>query len=197
MQHHISRYRFEDPPPVARLLKPIYVDDLLSGAKSVPEAFKLYLKSNLCLSDASFYRRKWASSSEELMKLIAEHSTEKQMDFLNERVISEDQSTYTKATLTGLEREEINEGKVLGVLWNKSTDILIFRFDQLIELASKLPPTKMNVLRLTASVSDPFGIISPVIMQMKLLFQSLCSQNYGWDTPLSEEHSNVFQQWVN
>ena len=34
-------------------------------------------------------------------------------------------------------------------------------------------------------------------MQMKSLFQPLCSQNYGWDTPLSEEHLNVFQQWVN
>ena len=110
---------------------------------------------------------------------------------------TEDQSTYTKATLTGLEKEETNEGKVLGVLWNKTTDTFIFRFDQLIELARKLPPTKRNVLRLTASVFDPLGIISPVIMQMKLLFQSLCSQNYGWDTPLSEEHLNVFQQWVN
>ena len=40
-------------------------------------------------------------------------------------------------------------------------------------------------------------MISPVIMQVKLLFQSLCSQNYGWDIPLSEEHSNIFQQWVN
>ena len=50
---------------------------------------------------------------------------------------------------------------------------------------------------MTASIFDPLGTISPVIMQMKLLFQSLCSQNYGWDTPLSEEHLNVFQQWVN
>ena len=79
----------------------------------------------------------------------------------------------------------------------QNTDTLIFRFDQLIELACKLPPTKRNVLRLTASIFDPLGIISPVIMQMKLLFQSLCSRNYGWDTPLSEEHLNVFQQWVN
>ena len=119
----------------------------------------------------------------------------------NERVVLEDQSTYTKATLTGLEKEETNEGKVLGVLLNKNTDTLICRFDQLIELARKLPPNKRNVLRLTASVFDPLGIVSPVIMQTKLLFQSLCSQNYGWDTPLSgehiEEHSNVFQRWVN
>ena len=169
----------------------------MSGANSVPEAFRLYLKSNLCLSDASFYLRKWANSSEELMRLIDEHSTEKQIHLPNERIVSEDQSTYTKATLTGLEKEETNEGKVLGVLWNKNTDTFIFRFDQLTELARKLPPTKRNVLRLTGSIFDPLGIISPVILQMKLLFQSLCSQNYGWDTPLSEEHLNVFQQWVN
>ena len=72
-----------------------YVDDLVSSANSVPEAFRLYLKSNLCLSDASFYLRKWASLSEELMRLIDEHSTEKQIDLPNEQVVSEDQSTYT------------------------------------------------------------------------------------------------------
>ena len=50
----------------------------MSGADSVPEA------SNLCLSDASFYLRKWASSSEELTRLIDEHSTEKQIHLPNE-----------------------------------------------------------------------------------------------------------------
>ena len=175
LQHNISQYRSEDPQLVAKLLKSIYVDDLMSGANSISEPFRLYLKSNLCLSDVSFYLRKWASSSEKLMRLIDGHSTEKEINSPYERVVSEDQPTYTKATLTGLEKEETNEGKVLGVLWNKNTDTLIFRFDQLIELARKLPPTKRNVLRLTASIFDPLGIISPVIMQMKLLFQLLCS----------------------
>ena len=97
LQHHISQYRSEDPQLVAKLLKSIYVDDLVSGANSVPEAFRLYLKSNLCLSDARFYLRKWASSSEELMRLNDEYSTEKQIHLPNERVVSEDQSTYTKS----------------------------------------------------------------------------------------------------
>ena len=58
LQHHISQYRFEDPQLVAKLLKSIYVDDLVSGADSVPETFWLYLKSNLRLSDASFLSEK-------------------------------------------------------------------------------------------------------------------------------------------
>ena len=70
----------------------------MSGANSVPKAFRLYLKSNLCLSDASFYLRKWASSNEELMRLIDEHGTEKQIHLPNERVVSEDQSIYTNWT---------------------------------------------------------------------------------------------------
>ena len=51
LQHHISQYRFEDLQLVVKLLKSSYVDDLVSGANSVPEAFRLYLKSNLCLSE--------------------------------------------------------------------------------------------------------------------------------------------------
>ena len=72
LQHHISQYRFEDPQLVAKLLKSIYVDDMVSGAKSVPEAFRLYLRSNLCLSDASFYLRKWHNDPQPVLKKIFE-----------------------------------------------------------------------------------------------------------------------------
>ena len=66
MQHHIKRYQPDDPAFVEKLLKSLYVDDLISGSNSVKEAFELFLKSKACLSEASFHLRKWASSSKEI-----------------------------------------------------------------------------------------------------------------------------------
>ena len=70
LQHHIKRYQPDVPAFVEKLLKPLYVDDLISGSNSVKEAFELFLKSKACLSEASFHLRKWASSRKELMSLI-------------------------------------------------------------------------------------------------------------------------------
>ena len=72
LQHHIKRYQPDDPAFVEKLLRSLYVDDLISGSNSVKEAFELhvFLKSIACLSEASFHLRKWASSSNKLMSLI-------------------------------------------------------------------------------------------------------------------------------
>ena len=65
-----KRYQPDDPAFVEKLLKSLYVDDLISGSNSVKEAFELFPKSRACLSEVSFHLRKWASSSKELMSLI-------------------------------------------------------------------------------------------------------------------------------
>ena len=39
--------------------------------------------------------------------------------------------------------------------------------------------TKHNLLSLLAGLFDPLGIISPMIVCMKILFQNLCCENWG------------------
>jgi hypothetical protein len=56
-----------------------------------------------------------------------------------------------------------------------------FDFESIIIAAGKLKPTKRNVLSELSRIFDPLGIISPVLVSMKLLFQELCSENYDWD----------------
>ena len=48
-------------------------------------------------------------------------------------------------------------------------------------------PTKRNFLRVIASFSDPMGLISPIIIQMKILLQDICKANYHWDAKLGSE----------
>ena len=48
-------------------------------------------------------------------------------------------------------------------------------------------PTKRNVLRVIASFYDPMGLISPIIVQMKILLQDICKADYHWNAELDSE----------
>ena len=195
-QHHIKRYQPDDPAFVEKLLKSLYVDDLTSGSNSVKEAFELFLKSKACLSEASFHLRKWASSSKELMSLIQmSEATQAHDNPIQSRVV-EDQSTFAKLSIAQLETLDGGESKVLGHLWNRSEDTFIFKFDKLVKIAQALSATKRNVLKIAASVYDPLGILSPMVVKMKVLLQEACYLQYAWDTPLPDELARIWRKWI-
>lgn len=43
---------------------------------------------------------------------------------------------------------------------------------------------------------DPLGIISPVIVCMKMLFQELCRDNLGWDDKLESKSEKKWRKWI-
>ena len=47
-------------------------------------------------------------------------------------------------------------------------------------------------MKLTAKIFDPLGFLSPFVIQIKILFQDLCSGQCGWDDPLSER---AYDKW--
>ena len=196
LQHHIKRYQPDDPAFVEKLLKSLYVDDLISGSNSVKQAFELFLKSKACLSEASFHLRKWASSSKELMSLIQMSEATQAHDNPIQSRVAEDQSTFAKLSIGQLETLDGGESKVLGHLWNRSEDTFIFKFDKLVKIAQALSATKRNVLKVAASVHDPLGILSPMVVKMKVLLQEACRLQYAWDTPLSDELAGIWRKWI-
>ena len=78
------------------------------------------------------------------------------------------------------------QSKVLGLSWDNINDCLLFNLDWLIQYARELPLTKRSVLKVAAKLYDPLGIISPVFLPVKLIFQELCKLKVDWDEPLSE-----------
>ena len=54
-------------------------------------------------------------------------------------------------------------------------------------------PTKRSLLRSIASIYDPLGLISPILVKMKNLFQDVCSSKISWDTELPPE---FMSQWT-
>ena len=82
--------------------------------------------------------------------------------------------------------------KLLGVCWNNLSDEFTYKYDELMQLFHKLPETKRSILRLTASLLDPLGFLSPFVITPKVLFQDLCATWVNWDEPLSRK---VKRQW--
>ena len=85
---------------------------------------------------------------------------------------------------------------MLGLAWNCENDTLHFSFAHVIEKARNLEVTKRNVLSLLASLFDPLGIISPVTVSMKALFQEICSNKFDWDKPLTGEIKGKWDRWI-
>uniref|UniRef100_A0A0N4WP43 RNase H domain-containing protein n=1 Tax=Haemonchus placei TaxID=6290 RepID=A0A0N4WP43_HAEPC len=83
----------------------------------------------------------------------------------------------------------LNEGpKVLGIPWNTERDELT--------LTCTYPPkktcTKRSVSEQVAAVYDPHGWLTPLTLKGKQFLQQLWKNGYDWDTNLSIDHQ---QQW--
>eukprot|EP00795_Rhopilema_esculentum_P017616 gene17616-9256_t len=57
-----------------------------------------------------------------------------------------------------------SESKILGMKWDFEDDQILLNFQHFVNLSRQLPPTKRNLLKLAASVFDPIGFVSPVIV---------------------------------
>lgn len=67
LRHHIGKYHQDlDPEFVTQLTEVFYVDDLLTGAKSVEEVRSLYLRAKERMQCGGFRLQKWKSSDQTL-----------------------------------------------------------------------------------------------------------------------------------
>ena len=94
-------------------------------------------------------------------------------------------------------RAEIGEvksnGKVLGLLWNAVEDVLSVKIR---ESPSMLKFTKRNVLRKIAEIWDPLGFLSGLMVEGKLIFQSIVRMKLGWDEVIADgELENKWERW--
>ena len=173
LRHHIERYEeLDDSTYVSKFIQGIYVDDLTTGAVDKNACYEFYLKSKIRLSEAGFNLRKFISNSPTLIRRIA----------ANERKINGEPCNPQ------LEADH----KVLGVPWNPSNDEMIFDITPVVQSLEALEPTKRRVVGTATRVYDPMGILSPITIQFKLFFQSLCSAKLNWDDQLTDE---LLDQW--
>ena len=66
--------------------------------------------------------------------------------------------------------------RVLGMRWNVTNDT----FGYQVRLPDKAI-TRRGLLSVSSSLFDPLGLVSPVVLQARLLLRSFCQSGLGWD----------------
>lgn len=75
---------------------------------------------------------------------------------------------------------------MLEVTWCRASDELVVDLSHILAVAEDMEPTKRGVISLVSKIYDPLGLISPVVIRFKILFQELCSSKLAWDEPSSD-----------
>ena len=194
IHHHLLKYDNEDPEFVRLTLKSLCVDDVDAGGHDVNEAFDLYVKSKLRFQEGGFSLHKWGSNSEELIRIIEENEKCDVKSNVCSSVIEEDQ-TFARYSI-GNQESVSDERTVLGLSWDNKNDEFEFSFNNLIGLASELPVTKRSVLSVAGRIYDPLGVISPVVIPIKVLFQQICRRKGHWDQELDDDHALIWKKWI-
>lgn len=153
------------PLAAERIRTSMYVDDIVTGADTIDEA--IALREELCglLSKGGFPLGKWASTVPEVLP-------------------PEDRKSWRTVEI----KDETGTLKILGLVWDPSSDCLSFTASD--------PPvhsaTKRTVLSAIARIFDPLGLLAPVIMTAKVLLQEVWKAKLEWDDPLPPE---LLQVW--
>ena len=167
------------------------MDDLIAVASDVQGTFEFCMQSREIMAAAGINLQKWNSNSHELiqkLRSITAPIKSAPSTSLATRNMEEEDETYARAVIGhGVLSSPTQTSRILGVIWDPSTDVFYFNFTQLIEYTKTMKITKRSILRLTVKIFDPLGLLSPFIIQLKILFQILCAGKIEWDMPLSDE----------
>ena len=170
-QQHARDHKDQYPLAAEAVQKNCYMDDLMPSVKSVDEA-KTMRKQITELGDkAGFHVRKWISHRPEVIEEIPEQDRAAEID---------------------LSKAEFPVTKTLGVLWIAKEDKFSFRYSA--------PPnefilTKRSVLKKTATIFDPLGLLSPFTVRGKLLMQEAWTEAVTWDEVLPLSLAKKWQTW--
>ncbi|XP_041449657.1 uncharacterized protein LOC121404387 [Drosophila obscura] len=143
-------------PTAAKILKEeFYMDDVLTGAYTEEEL--------ICKRD-------------ELIQLMERAGMELGKWVSNSSRIFVGTLTSTNTPGKGLH----STAKVLGIHWDPEKDNLSYN----VCLSSNPDSNKRQVLSDVARILYPLGILSPVVVQFKIMFQELWLLDLDWDTEL-------------
>ncbi|XP_073943810.1 uncharacterized protein isoform X2 [Choristoneura fumiferana] len=148
-----------------------YVDDYLGGGTSKEEVIQTCKELISILASAQFNLRKFQSNNLDILKVITDGKQE-----INNILQLSDSAPNMSA-------------KTLGLHWLCDSDTLSFSIN--IDLREKI--TKRHVLSVISQIFDPLGLVGPVIVEAKMIMQSLWKLKSGWD---DEVPTNIKTQWA-
>ncbi|XP_075990363.1 uncharacterized protein LOC142986014 [Anticarsia gemmatalis] len=146
--------------------KDFYVDDLITGADNDQDLRYIQRGVSEALRKGCFNLRKYKSNNPSIFENIN----------LNQGNLTISESSST-----------------LGLGWRPTSDTLFFPIKGF-SLDKQATVTKRFVMSNSFKIFDPLGILSPVIIQPKIMLQKMWQQKLDWDDPVS---SDLRDEWLN
>ena len=160
-------------PKAAHAIKhDFYMDDLLTGAKSVETAIEMQHTIHEILGKAHFPLRKYVSNSTQFLDAL---------------------EPSLKETLRSVEFSSGGSARILGLQWLPALDVFVINVKT--KNIESIVLTKQVIASLTAQMYDPMGLVTPVTVRGKILLQELWKEGRGWDDPVSDEISKKFREY--
>ena len=161
-----------DPSCATAVSRSFYVDDCLHSTDTIEEAEILIQQLPQLLMAGGFVLHKWASNVPDLLSNLPDE-------------------VCSKATQQHRISGDSLDEHALGVFWKIEEDC--FSFTAEVKVGEK---TKRGILSVLSSVFDPLGLVSPYILQARLLVQELCRRKLDWDDQIPDELCDDWSVWV-
>ena len=84
------------------------------------------------------------------------------------------------------------EQRVLGIICDIRRDEFALDLSEVVKNVKEENMTKREIISIGSRIINPLGIVSPVTIKVKLLFQELHRATFGWDDVIT---GDLLQQW--
>lgn len=168
ISHHLKSYKTLYPAAKEETKDCLNVDGLITGASTVEQGFELYQMAKHIMMEAGLNLCKWNSNSSLLIERIseAELALNTNCDTVRSKApLSEEEESYSKSSAGSLHSvNKTKHSKLLSVICDNHANQLMLKFDDLIDYANTLPLSKRSVLKISAKMFNPLGLLGPFVI---------------------------------
>ena len=155
----------------ATIFRSFYVDDVLRSCKSVADATEVIHGTKDVLNHGEFKLTKFAANDREILKLIDDDDLAKEVKELAPNTVS----------------------KALGIKWDVFQDSFYYVSKG---ISDDGEVTRRKILSYVSSLYDPLGLVCPVVICGKLIFQKVTRLQLSWDSVVPSHLSDRWLSWV-
>ena len=147
-----------------------YMDDYLDSLPTEKEAISISQQLMDTLSKSGFRLTKWLSNSQVVINSLP--------------------TSEVSPKLVNLDLDKLPLERALGMLWDPNSDEFSFK-----SITKEFTATKRCMLTLIGSIFDPLGIVTPCVLEPKLIVQALWQLKISWDDIAPKELVSRWDRW--
>ena len=153
--------------------KHFYVDDCLKASTSAAEASAEIEDLRAACLKGGFRLRKFVANDIAVLDTIPSSEVAEKIKNLD------------------LRKDPLPAERTLGLQWYTESDECGFCASEITK-----PATRRGLLSAISAIYDPLGIVSPFVLDAKLLLQRLCASKIEWDDDLPHSELQQWQKWL-